>query len=92
MVSGSRHLIETDDSRVLFDCGLFQGEKRLRERNWDRFAVPAESVDAVVLTHGHIDHSGWLPRLVKEGFKGPIHVTPAAVICSAKPAFSDRKP
>jgi metallo-beta-lactamase family protein len=77
MVSGSRHLIETDDSRVLFDCGLFQGEKRLRERNWDRFAVPAESVDAVVLTHGHIDHSGWLPRLVKEGFKGPIHVTPA---------------
>ena len=43
MVSGSRHLIETDDSRVLFDCGLFQGEKRLRERNWDRFAVPAET-------------------------------------------------
>lgn len=77
MVSGSRHLIETGDARVLVDCGLFQGEKHLRERNWERFPVPAESVDAVVLTHGHIDHSGWLPRLVKEGFKGRIHVTPA---------------
>jgi metallo-beta-lactamase family protein len=77
MVSGSRHLIETDESRVLFDCGLFQGEKDFRERNWQRFPVPASSVDAVVLTHGHIDHSGWLPRLVKEGFQGPIHVTPA---------------
>jgi metallo-beta-lactamase family protein len=77
MVSGSRHLIETEESRVLIDCGLFQGEKNLRELNWQRFAVPASSVDAVVLTHGHIDHSGWLPRLVKEGFKGPIHVTPA---------------
>jgi metallo-beta-lactamase family protein len=77
MVSGSRHLIETDESRVLFDCGLFQGEKNLRELNWQRFPVPTSSVNAVVLTHGHIDHSGWLPRLVKEGFEGPIHVTPA---------------
>lgn len=77
MVSGSRHLIETDETRVLIDCGLFQGEKRLRERNWERFPVPAASVDAVVLTHGHIDHSGWLPRLVKEGFKGRIYLTPA---------------
>jgi len=76
MVSGSRHLLETDHERVLVDCGLFQGEKRLRERNWDRFAVPASSLDAVVLTHGHIDHSGWLPRLVREGFKGPIFMTP----------------
>ncbi len=77
MVSGSRHLIETDHERVLVDCGLFQGEKRLRERNWERFPVPASSLDAVVLTHGHIDHSGWLPRLVREGFKGPIFMTPA---------------
>ena len=78
-VSGSRHLLEVDGSRVLFDCGLFQGEKQLRERNWDRFAVPAESIDAVVLTHAHIDHSGWLPRLVREGFRGRIHTTaPAA--------------
>ena len=77
MVSGSRHLVETDRHRVLIDCGLFQGEKRLRERNWERFAVPANSLDSVVLTHGHIDHSGWLPRLVREGFKGPILMTPA---------------
>jgi metallo-beta-lactamase family protein len=77
MVSGSRHLLESDRHRVLIDCGLFQGEKRLRERNWDRFPVPANSLDAVVLTHGHIDHSGWLPRLVREGFKGPILMTPA---------------
>jgi metallo-beta-lactamase family protein len=74
-VSGSRHLLEHEGRRVLVDCGLFQGEKRLRERNWQRFAVPAGSVDAVVLTHGHIDHSGWLPRLVREGFRGPIHTT-----------------
>ena len=77
MVSGSRHLLETDRQRVLVDCGLFQGEKRIRERNWERFPVPASSLDAVVLTHGHIDHSGWLPRLVREGFKGPIFMTPA---------------
>ncbi len=77
MVSGSRHLLETDHERVLVDCGLFQGEKRLRERNWERFPVPASSLDAVVLTHGHIDHSGWLPRLVREGFKGRIFMTPA---------------
>ena len=77
MVSGSRHLLEADGRRVLFDCGLFQGEKNLRERNWARFPVPAESIDAVVLTHGHIDHSGWLPRLAREGFHGRIHTSPA---------------
>ena len=77
MVSGSRHLIETDESRVLFDCGLFQGEKNLRELNWLRFPVPASSVNAVVLTHGHIDHSGWLPRLVRDGFRGAIWTSPA---------------
>ena len=77
MVSGSRHLLEAGGSRVLFDCGLFQGEKSLRERNWERFPVPADSIDAVVLTHGHIDHSGWLPRLAREGFRGPIITSPA---------------
>ena len=77
MVSGSRHLIEAGRSRVLVDCGLFQGEKQLRERNWERFPVPADTINAVVLTHGHIDHSGWLPRLVREGFKGTIHTSPA---------------
>ena len=77
MVSGSRHLLDVGGSRVLVDCGLFQGEKHLRERNWDRFPVPADTIDAVVLTHGHIDHSGWLPRLAREGFKGPILTSPA---------------
>lgn len=78
MVSGSRHLLEVDGVRVLFDCGLFQGDKRLRELNWDRFPVPADSIDAVVLTHAHIDHSGWLPRLAREGFRGPIFTSPPA--------------
>jgi metallo-beta-lactamase family protein len=76
MVSGSRHLLEVGDRRLLVDCGLFQGEKRLRELNWKSFPVPAASVDAVVLTHAHLDHSGWLPRLVREGFRGRIHTTP----------------
>ena len=76
-VSGSRHLLEHDGKRILVDCGLFQGEKRLRERNWDRFPVPPDSIEAVVLTHGHIDHSGWLPRLTREGFRGPILTTRA---------------
>jgi metallo-beta-lactamase family protein len=77
VVSGSRHLVETSTARVLVDCGLFQGEKELRELNWKRFAVPPDSVDAVVLTHGHIDHSGWLPRLARDGFRGPIFTSPA---------------
>jgi metallo-beta-lactamase family protein len=64
---------------VLVDCGLFQGEKELRERNWERFPVPPDSIDAVVLTHGHIDHSGWLPRLARDGFHGRIWATPATV-------------
>jgi metallo-beta-lactamase family protein len=78
MVSGSRHLLEVAGRRVLFDCGLFQGDKRLRELNWERFPAPADSIDAVVLTHAHIDHSGWLPRLGREGFRGPIFTAPAA--------------
>jgi metallo-beta-lactamase family protein len=77
MVSGSRHLVEADGVRVLVDCGLFQGEKDLRERNWQRFPVPPDTIDAVVLTHGHIDHSGWLPRLARDGFRGPIWTSPA---------------
>jgi metallo-beta-lactamase family protein len=71
-VTGSRHLLEVDGRRVLVDCGLFQGVKRLRERNWERFPVDPASIDAVVLTHAHIDHSGYLPALVRDGFAGDI--------------------
>ncbi len=71
-VTGSRFLFDTDRSRVLVDCGLFQGLKRLRRQNWEPFAVPPASIDAVVITHAHIDHSGYLPALVRDGFDGPI--------------------
>ena len=76
-VTGSRHLLEIDDFNVLLDCGLFQGLKALRLRNWEEFPVPAKEIDAVVLSHAHIDHSGYLPKLVKEGFEGPIYCTHA---------------
>jgi metallo-beta-lactamase family protein len=76
-VTGSRHLLNTGGARVLLDCGLFQGFKTLRERNWAPLAVPASGIDAVVLSHAHLDHSGWLPVLVKQGFKGPIYASPA---------------
>ncbi len=74
-VTGSKYLLEVDGQRLLIDCGLFQGLKDLRQRNWSPLPVPPETIDAVVLTHAHIDHSGWLPRLVAQGFKGPIHCT-----------------
>jgi len=74
-VTGSRHLLESGASRLLMDCGLFQGLKELRLRNWARFPVPAPSIQAVLLSHAHIDHSGFLPRLGKEGFTGPIYCT-----------------
>jgi metallo-beta-lactamase family protein len=74
-VTGSKHLLTHGKARVLFDCGLFQGLKELRLRNWDDLSVPASSVDAVVLTHAHLDHVGYVPRLVKQGFKGPVFCT-----------------
>jgi metallo-beta-lactamase family protein len=75
-VTGSKYLLDTGSARVLFDCGMFQGLKELRQRNWEPFAVPAESIAAVVLTHAHLDHCGWLPRLVSGGFRGPVFCTP----------------
>jgi metallo-beta-lactamase family protein len=67
----------------LIDCGLFQGQKEWRERNWQDTPVPAREIDAVILTHAHLDHCGWIPRLVKEGFRGPIYATqPTIDLCS----------
>ncbi len=71
-VTGSRFLVETSDRRILVDCGLFQGLKEDRERNWKPFPISPSDIDAVVLTHAHIDHSGYLPALVRDGFSGPI--------------------
>jgi len=76
-VTGSKYLLEIDDFNLLLDCGLFQGLKNLRTRNWDDFPIDASQVDVIVLTHAHIDHSGYLPRIVKQGFSGPIYCTNA---------------
>ena len=75
-VTGSKHLLDLGDHRVLFDCGLFQGLKELRLRNWAALPFDATRIDAVVLTHAHLDHCGYLPRLVAQGFKGRIFCTP----------------
>ncbi len=74
-VTGSKYLLETGQSRVLIDAGLFQGLKELRERNWQDLPVPADSIDAIVLTHAHLDHVGYLPRLVMQGFRGRVFCT-----------------
>jgi metallo-beta-lactamase family protein len=76
-VTGSRHLLEAGGARILVDCGLFQGLKNLRLRNWQQPGFEPASVDHLLLTHTHIDHSGYLPRLVREGFSGPVHCTRA---------------
>lgn len=78
-VTGSKYLLETDDAKVLIDCGLFQGKKELRLRNWQAPPIDSNSVDAVVLTHAHIDHIGYLPRFVKSGFRRKVYATPATV-------------
>ncbi len=78
-VTGSKYLVETRETRLLVDCGLFQGPKELRLRNWQSLPIPATSIDAVIITHAHVDHIGYLPRLVREGFAGPIYATPATI-------------
>ena len=72
-VTGSKYLVESGNSRVLVDCGLFQGLKELRERNWQEPPFDPRSLDAVLITHAHIDHTGYLPRLVRHGFNGPVY-------------------
>jgi metallo-beta-lactamase family protein len=76
-VTGSKHLLEANGHRILVDCGLFQGIKELRLRNWQPLAVRANALDAVVLTHAHLDHCGYLPRLVGQGYRGRVFCTPA---------------
>ncbi len=76
-VTGSKYLLEAGDARVLVDCGMFQGLKKLRLRNWEPTPFDAKALDAVVLTHAHLDHTGFLPRVVKEGFQNRVFCTPA---------------
>ena len=75
-VTGSRYLVEANNASFLVDCGLYQ-ERELRARNWSAFPIPAEAIDAILLTHAHLDHCGWLPKLVREGFRGRIYCTGA---------------
>src|SRR5260221_6790818 len=74
-VTGSKYLVESSGARVMVDAGLFQGLKELRERNWQDLPIKASSIDAIVLTHAHLDHCGYLPRLVSQGFRGRVFCT-----------------
>ena len=76
-VTGSKHLLSHNGKHILVDCGLFQGLKNLRELNWEPLPVAPKALDAVVLTHAHLDHSGYLPKLVRDGFRGRIYATAA---------------
>ena len=85
-VTGSKHLVNTSldpggkaGFQLLIDCGMFQGAKEWRERNWQPMPIAASGIDAVILTHAHLDHCGWIPRLVREGFRGPIYATPSTL-------------
>lgn len=78
-VTGSKYLLTDGEDKILVDCGLFQGLKELRLKNWDRFPIDPKEIKTIVLTHAHIDHSGYIPRLIKEGFTGKIYCTPATL-------------
>ena len=78
-VTGSKTLLDHGGRQLLVDCGLFQGLKQLRLRNWEALPLAANAIDAVVLTHAHIDHSGFIPRLVQQGFRGRVYCTPATL-------------
>src|SRR5687768_7087060 len=76
-VTGSRYCLEINGKRLLVDCGMFQ-ERKFEERNWNQPPIPAHEIDAMLLTHVHIDHSGLIPKLVRDGFRGPIYTTRAS--------------
>lgn len=76
-VTGSKYLVEASGKRLLVDCGLFQGGKELRQKNWDQLPIDPASIDWIVLTHAHIDHTGYLPRIVRDGFRGAIYANAA---------------
>ena len=78
-VTGSKYLVEAEGKRLLVDCGLFQGLKELRLRNWNPLPERPASFDWCVLTHAHLDHTGYLPRLVRDGFQGPIYADSATI-------------
>jgi metallo-beta-lactamase family protein len=76
-VTGSKFLLQIGEFNLLLDCGLFQGRKQLQNLNWSEFPVDPVSIDAVVLTHAHLDHTGYLPRLFRQGYRGPVYCTSA---------------
>lgn len=76
-VTGSKYLISVNDKNILIDCGLFQGLKKLRERNWAELPINPKNIDVILITHAHIDHSGYLPKIVNSGYTGPIYATKA---------------
>jgi metallo-beta-lactamase family protein len=88
-VTGSKHLLNVSGDaggaglQILIDCGLFQGQKEWRQRNWEPSPIPPDQIEAVILTHAHLDHCGYIPRLVKQGFKGTIYATPATIDLAA---------
>ena len=94
-VTGSKFYLETDEKNLLIDCGLFQ-EREIKNKNWENFPVPPEKIDYILLTHAHLDHSGYLPKIVKEGFRGKIictlpteEITKIALLDSAKLQVED---
>ena len=97
-VTGSRFIVQGKSSKVMIDCGLYQGLKELRLKNWEKFSEDPQSIDAIVISHAHLDHCGYLPKLVREGYDGPIYCTPytaklAAIVLrdSAKLQTEDAK-
>src|ERR1700688_4102820 len=82
-VTGSKYLVEAAGKRLLIDCGIFQGLRELTERNYQPLSIDPKTFDYVVLTHAHLDHTGWLPVLVKAGYRGPIFANPATMDLTA---------